>query len=74
MVSGLGYLGPVFLYLPVRTDPDGGADDTLDDLSIHLLLSERPVCGHDLLIRIGQEEERKAVLVNELLMGGLAVW
>ena len=69
MFRSLGHLGPVLFYLPVRTDPDGGPDDPLHELSVHLFLAKRPVCGHHLLIGIGQQGKGEVVLFNKLLMG-----
>ena len=74
MICCSGYFRPVLSYLPVRADPDGGTDHSLDDLAIHFFLAERSVYCHHLFVWIGQQREGKLVLFDELLVGGFGVW
>jgi len=58
-----GYLWPVFFYLAIRADPDGGSDNALNDFAIHFLLPECPVIGHYFFSRIAQKREGEVVLL-----------
>ena len=73
MVRGRGYLWPVLFHLAIRADPDGGADNALNDFAIHFLLPECPVIGHYFFFRIAQKREGEVVLLDKFLVGGLHV-
>src|SRR5699024_1028088 len=45
---------------------EGGADDTLDDLAVVLLLPEGTPGGHDRLVLIGEQREVEIVILTEL--------
>lgn len=50
----------------VGFDDEGGADDTLDDLAVVLLLPEGTPGGHDRLILIGEQREVEIMVITEL--------
>jgi len=73
MIGRLGYRAPVFYYLSIRSDPNRGSDDALDNLAVHFLFTKGLVASHYLFIRVAQQRKRQIVLRDELLVRGFAV-
>jgi len=58
----------------VRSNDEGGADNTNDGLAVVELLAVGTVGGHRGVGRVAHEIERQAVLGAECLVGFLIVW